>query len=54
MSKREPGDRDMSRLQNAKATQAAPMDGAPGDAAVSPRYTFGITLAQVDALARLV
>ncbi|MFC4727239.1 XAC0095 family protein, partial [Coralloluteibacterium thermophilus] len=36
----------------ATAMQAAPTDGAPaeGDA----RYTFGITLAQVDALARLV
>ncbi len=29
------------------------MDGAP-DAEARPRYTFGITLSQVDALARLI
>lgn len=46
-------DEDEDEREQAMAAQAAPMDGAP-DAEARPRYTFGITLSQVDALARLI
>ena len=56
MSKRQPSDRDRPGyfLPEDSQFRPAPLDGAPGEGSARPRYTFGITLAQVDALARLV
>ena len=56
MSKRRPNDRDRPGyfLREDSQFRPAPLDGASGEGSARPCYTFGITLAQVDALARLV